>query len=281
MKRKKQKRVNPYDHYIEAWAQELAKNQDLSVGDAGSPAVQFGITKVAELASFKSLFLHNYIPEAEKAVIQAKRDYKHSKYKELLDLGESDFRENVDETIRLGFIGLFHKYEAFVTQLLLVADELIKGTGHDENVTVKTYAKTEFGIIINDWKITPQIHFLNWVNVCNKHHDGFPVKEPAPSFVENSRILFPKDKRMKLGRKAFMKAAESLLEFYPILQKVVFTIAIYKMGFDKKAMKNSYSDKASKKLALEKQAACRLSVEKMAAVLDSIKTGTPIQHSTI
>jgi len=86
---------------------------------------------------------------------------------------------------------------------------------------------------------------------------------------------------MKLGRKAFMKAADNLLDFYPILQKVVFTIAIYKMGFDKKAMKNNYSDETSKKMALEKQAACRLSIEKMAAILDSIKTGTPIQHSTI
>jgi hypothetical protein len=277
MKRNKKKRINPYDHYIEAWVQELAKNQDFPNHDPDSPAVQFGIKKLAELASFRSLFSHNYIPEAEKAVVQAKRDYKHSKYKDLFSLGESDFRENVDETIRLGFIGLFHKYEAFVTQLLLVADDLIKDTGHDEKITVKSYAKTEFGIIINDWKITPQIHFLNWINVCNKHHDGFPVKEPAPEFVENNRLLFPKDKRMKLTKKEFETAAASLLEFYPILQKVVFTIAIYKMGFDKKAMKNNYPDATSMAIALEKQAACRVSVEKMASVLDAIKKGKDIQ----
>ncbi|MBT2163654.1 hypothetical protein HW347_20475 [Zobellia sp. KMM 6746] len=158
--------------------------------------------------TFQSLFLNYYIPASNKSIADSWTQISKSKYKHLLNIKKEDLKENLYETIRLGYIGLFHKYESYLKALVGATDFLMKDVNEENDLlNIKEYCQKEYGINIykshNHFPITNRI---NYISNCIKHYDGFPIKEPIHPEFES----YDKNEKIKHSRDIFKSDIERL-----------------------------------------------------------------------
>lgn len=183
------KKQNSIDLIVENLLKEFSKikNFDLTQNDPmGNKFFNFVVRLVSEFNAYQNLFIQCYLPASRNSIIEAKREIKHSKYKDFFHINEEELKENYYETIRLGYVGAYHKYEGYIKRLLPLMDEFFKGLDFEnEFIPLENYLRNEFDIVlkktVNNFYITRKI---NWISNCVKHYDGFPVKEPIPKGFE-------------------------------------------------------------------------------------------------
>jgi hypothetical protein len=139
----------------------------------------FQIKTVKELIVFKSTFLNNYIPDAEKKARAFRKKVIRSRYREYLQ--EINFDHNVNELVLDGYVKLFHKLESYRSELInLIDNRITEITGVEANV--EKYLKERYKYAINDLKNYPEtIYSINWICNCAKHYGGYPKKKNPPA----------------------------------------------------------------------------------------------------
>jgi hypothetical protein len=120
------------------------------------------------------LICNYFIPATNKAIFEVQREFQNSKYKFLLNTKELDFKETLYDTIRLAYVGLFHKLESFINDVEKIPD-LIFGELYETQGTVVKWAKEQFKFDLRDWQQFYITHKINWVCNCVKHKDGYPL----------------------------------------------------------------------------------------------------------
>ena len=221
---------NKFDKFIEDLADRFSKipNFHLTQEDEkGITLFNFITKRFAELQTFKNLITTYYLPAASKSAIDGLNEVKKSKYRHLIKLTQDDLRENYNETIRLGYIGVFHKFESFMRDLVVNAENLMSDV-ETKNDSLEKYVKDKFDFRIVDWKNYPTIIRINWICNCIKHYDGLPIKEPVP----NTYRHLEKDKRMTFSREEFIKDIDKLMEQNTSILQLTFMFATHKMVFD-------------------------------------------------
>ncbi|UWX67349.1 hypothetical protein NZD85_01765 [Empedobacter stercoris] len=130
-----------------------------------------------ELKSFESLFLQYYIPASRKSIVDFKRELKFSKYKNEFNLSNEELKENYYETIRLGYVGISHKFESYIKNLIKLTDEFSKLTDFDNNLLpIVNFTKKHFNRDLNKISdLNSTSKKINWICNCVKHYDGLPV----------------------------------------------------------------------------------------------------------
>ena len=222
------KKVNSIDLLIENLQKEFSKipNFELTQNDPlGKKLFDFVVRFVSEFHSYQDLFVQFYLPASIKAVQKFKRELRFSKYKSFFNLTEEEYKENYYETVRLGYVGAFHKYESFIKKLIPMMDEFFKELDFDNNfLPIKDYLKTEFGIDIkrttHNFLITQKI---NWICNCVKHYDGFPIKEPIPRNYD----YFDKTKKIQIDSKEFKSDMQHLIKHNQNMLTVFFYIGFH------------------------------------------------------
>jgi len=114
-------KVNSIDLLIENLQKEFSKipNFELTQNDPlGKKLFDFVVRFVSEFHSYQDLFVQFYLPASLKSIQIFKRELKFSKYKQFFNLTEDEYKENYFETVRLGYVGAFHKYESFLKNLI-------------------------------------------------------------------------------------------------------------------------------------------------------------------
>lgn len=221
------KTQNRYDILIDNLTSEFAKLPNIGLLQTDPKArviFDFVIKRQAEILSFKTLFSNYYIPVASKSVIDDLREISKSKYKHIIKLTKEDLKENYYETIRLGYIGMFHKYESYVNDLINNAELLISDL-NDDKTPLEPFLKTTFGFDIRKWHKSKNIKRIHWISNCNKHNDGYPKKEFRPAEFTD----YPETEKLKLTKEDFVKDISLLMDFYTTLLQVILNLAIYKM----------------------------------------------------
>lgn len=221
------KSQNRYDILIDNLSKEFAKVPNfnlLQTDDKARSIFNFVVKRQAEILSFKSLFCNYYIKEAAKSVVDDLKEIEGSKYKHMIQLTKEDLKENYYETIRLGYIGMFHKYESYVNDLLRNAELLISEL-NENNTHLYPFLKETFGFDIKKWHKTKNVKRIHWISNCNKHHDGYPQKDFRPTEFEN----YPETEKLKLTKEDFVSDINQLTEHYNLILRVVLNLAIYKM----------------------------------------------------
>ena len=226
------KKTNKYDQLIEALATKFSNIKNFNLlqeDDKGKKIWTFITKRLAEIHSFKTLFTHYYLPAASKSVVDDLNELKKSKYKHLIKISREELKENFYDTIRLAYIGMFHKYENYVDDLILHAELLISDL--DESGTPLTkYIEQTFQYRVKDWKNSPTISRLNWISNCNKHYDGYPLKIPKHS----SYFHLADDEKMRFTKEEFMRDIELLISHYTYMLQTVFMFAMHKMTYREK-----------------------------------------------
>lgn len=223
--KKNNSKDNPIDRLVEELSTNFSKinNFDkLQESDEGKRLFDLIIKSISEMENFQILFLNYYIPSANKSISDSWNQLSNSKYKHLLNISKEELKENLYETIRLGYVGLFHKYESYLKSLVDATNFLLKELNEENNLlSIEEYCKKEFNIDIfkshHKFTITKRI---NYISNCVKHWDGFPVKKPIPSEFIN---LNPNEK-IKIEKETFKIDIDSLKNHCQILMSQIFYI---------------------------------------------------------
>jgi hypothetical protein len=235
---KNKKSVNKFDSLVERLAQEFSKipNFDLtSTDEVGNTVFNIITFRIVEVISYKELVCQHFIPATNKAIFEEKKDFQNSKYKVLLKNKDLDFQETLYDTIRLAYVGLFHKLENYINDVVKIP-ELIFGDLFETEGTVAKWAKEKFQFDIRNWQQFYITHKINWICNCVKHKDGLPTKEPKPLGFQFS----DETQRIRIKPDEFKKDCELLVEFYPIYLQALFMFAQHKIATEKPLIKEDW-----------------------------------------
>lgn len=223
------KKVNNFDAFVEKMMVELSQIKNINLVNEDGKANKiffFVVRRYSEIHTFKQLFLNYYLPAASKSVVEGTNDIRNSKYKHLINISKEDLKENFYETVRLGYVGMFHKYENYIDDLIRHAELLIEELEEDkpQSIPLTKYAETTFNYKIKDWKNSKIINRLNWINNCIKHYDGYPRKTPKPTEYEH----YSEESKLTFSKEDLQRDLEFLINEYLVQLKVVFLIALHK-----------------------------------------------------
>lgn len=225
---KKKNQQNFYDHFIEDLAHRFSQipNFNLTQEDElGKKQFNFISRRFTEVHSIKTLFLNYYIPASTKAVSDDLNQINKSKYKHLLVISREELKENYYETVRLGYVAVFHKIESFVNECIEMAEEVAFDPDIKSSTPLLKYAEKQLDFKIKNWRMFPTIERINWVCNCVKHYDGYPVKTPKPLAYRH----LAEDSKIKLSKDDFKRDVDGLDEIYQSYLQLIYTLAMYKM----------------------------------------------------
>lgn len=227
----KKPKKNSIDILIEKLASEFSKipNFNLTQEDAdGNRLFNFVITKYSEINDFKTLYRRYFIPKTNEAVVDAKNAIKKSFYRKIIKVTESQLKENYYETIRLGYVGLFHKIENFVKGLLAECNE-IYNNGETGSESIEMYFKKKFEFKFTDWYASYITHKINWICNCVKHNDGYPNKEKDFKYLNH----LPENEKIQIGHDEFYSDIDLIADsFFQFKLTQILTLSLYKMMMD-------------------------------------------------
>ena len=235
------KQQNRYDIFIEKLSKEFSQ-----IDKIGKSLFNFVIKRLTEINTFKGLFTHYYLPAAAKAVANDLRDWQTSKYKHLVEITKEELKENYYETIRLGYIGMFHKYENYVNDLILNAELLISELD-DGEIPLTQFTEKVFNYKIKDWKNSPTVGRLNWIAICCKHYDGYPVKQPKHLVYTH----LPDTEKLKFTKDDFVRDIDLLISQYNLMLQFVLLLAMYKMAFGGDIRRDQFQEHLSDQKLIE------------------------------
>lgn len=215
---------NPIDNLIENLSKNfsLISNFDkLQETEEGRKLFDLIVISISEMENFELLFLNYYIPASNKSIVDSWNQINKSKYKHLLNISKESLKENLYETIRLGYVGLFHKYESYLKALVSAVNFLLRDLNKENNLLcIEDYCKKEFKIDIykshDKFSITKRI---NYVSNRVKHSDGY-LKEPIhPDFLH-----FNINEKIKIEKEIFKVDIQRLKTHCELLLSQVLTI---------------------------------------------------------
>jgi hypothetical protein len=222
------KKQNSIDNLVENLAKQFSQipNFNLTQDDEmGKKLFNFVVKNSAEITAFKNLFIQYYLPAAMKSSQDSQRELKFSKYKNLISVENIALRDNYYETIRLGYVGAFHKYESYLKDLIEVMNEFFRELDFENNfLDINEYSKKAFQIdikkSINTFSISEKI---NWICNCVKHYDGYPIKEPIPARLNH----FDKNVKIQIESTEFKSDLENLLAQNQLIMSTMFMIGFH------------------------------------------------------
>lgn len=174
-------KINPIDNLIDNVALSFSKIENFETLYQTPEGIEMYNTimrTISDYNSYQSMILNYYIPAANKSINDLKEQIRKSKYKNILKLTDEEYKENLYETIRLAYVGLFHKYESYLDATINAIDYFYK----ELNIKpIKTYLKEEYNYELKKshekFYITKKI---SYICNCVKHYDGYPKKNNAP-----------------------------------------------------------------------------------------------------
>lgn len=245
---------NPIDNLIEKLTLEFSQISNFSLTQEdplGKKMFNFVVKHISEINSFKNLFIQYYLPASLRASQDFQRNLKSSKYKHLINISNKELKENYYETIRLGYVGAYHKYESYLKDLLRVLNDFFKEIDFDNNfLELNTYLKKlidkDLLKTINSFKISEKI---NWISNCVKHYDGLPIKEPIPNYLK----YFDSSKKIEIESAEFREDLDNLTTQCQFILSILFMVGFHQflnqefaLIKDQLKVENQYPEKVEK-----------------------------------
>lgn len=224
------KKNNPIDILVENLVQQFSQINNFSLTQddpLGNKMFNFVVKYISEINSFKNLFIQYYLPASLRASQDFQKNLKSSKYKHLINITNHELKENYYETIRLGYVGAYHKYESYLKDLLRILNEFFKELDFENNfLELNSYLKKiidkDLLKTINSFKISEKI---NWISNCVKHYDGFPIKEPMPDYLQH----FDSSKKIEIESSEFRKDLDDLAAQCQFILSILFMVGFHQV----------------------------------------------------
>lgn len=228
------RKTNDLDRLIDSLSATMSgvKNFDKLIQDPkGKKLMMFFLTQQLGLVGFRSMFKKYHLPGAKTSIREATMDIITSKYsRELISMVRmQDLQENIQETLRLGYVGLFHKHESMMKGLMVEADEYFQEHYFDKTKSLNDYSLTEFNFkLVPNWKHSKTLNKVNWICNCIKHHDGYPTKKSPP----NEFLGANKNKKISLNEIIFFADIDSIVAYSGLIFSLVITVGSFRIFAD-------------------------------------------------
>ena len=177
-----------------------------------------------EIRQIRDLFGKEYLRKASKSIVEERKEWLKSKWKKIFNITDEQLKSNYYETLRLGYIGLFHKYEGYSSIIVKKFEIQFSDAWETKDDLVK-FIESEFNIkrFNRYWTITPRLERINWiVNSC-KHFNGFPRPKGHYKYPQ-----FPTGQKLVLTKPQFLSDANYIEELTDKLNQVLIKICTYK-----------------------------------------------------
>jgi len=268
----KKKRINIYDNLVEkmANASDPVQLANIYSDEDAKNLFEFYLKKHSDLLIYKQLYISTFFPAVNKVIALDKKAHRNSKYKKLLALSDEDFKENKYEVIRLAYVGLFHKYENFIESLIKYTLQLYKDDNKDKK-EFEQVIQDRLDYKIKDWKNFKTIKSLNWINICIKHYDSYPLKRNEKEINQGVPIEYidhPQNEKIKLSTQNFKEDIDKVLKIFEFMFSFV-----PKVGPIKYMYKNDeeYIDLMGKEYVEKSHKEADLICDKLKVALETLK----------
>mgnify|MGYP003644785706 CR=1 FL=1 len=222
---------NRIDILIDSLSAEFAKIPNFEMTQTDSDAnklFNFILTKFSDINDFKTLYKRYYIPATNKAIVEAKNEIRSSYYRKILDVSDEQLKENYYDTIRLGYVGLFHKVENYVKDLLIHVN-MIFNEGKTGANSIEKFFEKKYEFKFTNWHSNIHLNKINWICNCVKHYDGYPKKEPKYRYLSH----LPEEEKIKIHHNDFFKDIEYVAEvYYQIKLTQILSLSLFKIATD-------------------------------------------------
>lgn len=217
-------KLNPLDERIAAFSNEFAKipNFSRSMQDPEiAKAHKFIVAKITGIAATKDLIIRSFMPAVQKEINATLLNIRTSTYKEIIKNVDFDLEDLKYETIRLGYVLTFHKYENFVKQFLSLWESLSTSITAETNQALENYIKNQFNFNPKAWHEFPSVHKISFISNCTKHQDG-KCKLDNPAYKKPLAYLtFSDDDIIKPTVQEYRKDIDMLLESTNMLVSII------------------------------------------------------------
>src|SRR4051812_3200118 len=112
---KNKKPINRFDRLTDQLIESFSKikNIDLLTTDkTGNQLFNIVAYRISDISSYKDLVVHHFVPAVNKAIVESETQIRNSRYKSVFNITRSQLKETLHDTIRLSYVGLFHKLES-------------------------------------------------------------------------------------------------------------------------------------------------------------------------
>jgi hypothetical protein len=234
------KKVNGFDIVFEAVYNGVTKTKNynlvLECKDS-TELLTFFLQHLLDINNYFNLYKHAFIPAANKSVALTKNEYAHSRYKDLINAKGLDLKENLYETIRLGYVGLFHKIEGY-TKDIRKNNSLIKRAYEIEgDFDIVSYMQKKLGVDFLNPVLVSKLNKIRIISNAVKHNNGFPqvaqrdtddIKKYIANQTMNSKINIEPD--------ILLQDIKSVIEYFTDVNVIVnvFVLLYLSDGYDLK-----------------------------------------------
>lgn len=227
----KSQRSNRFDILVNNLSNEFSKIPNFELTQTDSDAKRlfnFVIAKFSEIQDYKTLYQRYFIPSANKAIVDARNEIKTSYYKKVINISDLQLKENYYDTIRLGYVGLFHKMENFIKDLLFEAN-LIYNEGRCCEDSIEKFYERRYKFKFNDWYSDIWTNKINWICNCVKHYDGYPKKEPKYKYLSH----LSEEEKIRINHDEFFKDIDYIAnKFFLFKLTQILSLSLFKMLID-------------------------------------------------
>jgi len=188
-----------------------------------------------EIKQMTELFSKQFLPKSAKLFNEERKAWLKSSYRKLFKITDEQLKSNYYETVRFGYISIFHKYEGYVILIIPKFEKQFDESWNSKNDLVK-FVQKEFDFKLDrHWNLTPRLERINWiVNSC-KHYNGYPRQKGHSKYPE-----FPEGEKLKLDKKSLLSDAKYIEDLTDKFNQLTTKICLYK------AHKELLSDKDDK-----------------------------------
>lgn len=153
-----------------------------------------------QLEFLEELYVENFIPEAGKVDIESKQELEKIKREYGLSIQNSSLAS--DETIRFGYIALYHKIENSRKELMRT---MLPIFNIEEKEFLNSF-KANFNIDFHKPK-EGIIYKFSWIADCTKHQNAIASERAKPPIeFEN----YPRGKQISIDKSTFLKDSKNL-----------------------------------------------------------------------
>ena len=224
---------NRIDQLIVSLSEELSRIPNFEITRTDPDANRLFnliVTKFADIQDFKTLYKRYYIPATKRAIVDTQKELKTSIYVKILSVTDTQLKENYYDTIRLGYVGLFHKIENYIKDILKEVNFLFN-EGRTDSESIETFFDKKYKYNFFNWYSDTEINKINWICNCVKHYDGYPNKVPKFQYLRH----LPENEKIKIEQEDFFKDIAYVTDtFYKLKLSQIFALAVFRMATNDK-----------------------------------------------
>jgi hypothetical protein len=218
------KHANAFDQSVFQIATEFNKipNYQKSMEDPELRSLHsFVAIGMAGIVESRNLVAASFVPATNKAIAQTRQKLRKSIYAGMLGNLDENLEDLRDETVRLGYVFTFHKFESFVKHLMKLLDER---PDTKTGVSIEKYAEKEFGFNPYQWFKCPSVHLVNFISNCTKHQDGYCRLDNPKYTIPDEFTSHSADEKIKRTVKEYQTDVQKLIDKITPLIQVITSI---------------------------------------------------------